>query len=195
MTGNIDISSSSRIRFRRFTTEDVDLLYELDGDPEVMRYLSRDRTPREVIRDQTLPAILRASERYPGLGRFAAHDRQSDAFIGWFSLDVDGPEMATRPELGYRLHRRAWGQGLATEGSRAMMALAFADPAVEAVFAQTMAVNLRSRRVMEKLGMRHIRTFHPVFDVPLPGTEQGEVEYEITRAEWLLQAPSAPERG
>ena len=74
-----------------------------------------------------------------------------------------------------------------------MVAMAFADPDVVAVFARTMAVNLRSRRVMEKLGMRHIGTFYPVFDDPIPGTEQGEVEYEITRSEWL-RPHSVPER-
>jgi RimJ/RimL family protein N-acetyltransferase len=46
-----------------------------------------------------------------------------------------------------------------------------------------MAVNLRSRRVMEKAGLRHVRTFHLVWEDPIPGFEHGEVEYEILRAE------------
>ena len=48
-----------------------------------------------------------------------------------------------------------------------------------------MAVNLGSRRVMEKAGLAFVRTFHLEWDDPLEGTEQGEVEYAITRAEWL----------
>ncbi|WP_338065529.1 GNAT family protein [Amycolatopsis antarctica] len=48
-----------------------------------------------------------------------------------------------------------------------------------------MAVNLASRRVMEKAGMRHARTFHVEFDDPIAGTEFGEVEYALTRTEWL----------
>ena len=51
------------------------------------------------------------------------------------------------------------------------------------VTAQTMAVNERSRSVMERCGMRHVRTFHVDFDDPLPGTEHGETEYEITIAD------------
>jgi len=47
-----------------------------------------------------------------------------------------------------------------------------------------MAVNARSRAVMERCGMSHTRTFHLDFDDPLPGTEEGEVEYEITRDDW-----------
>lgn len=48
-----------------------------------------------------------------------------------------------------------------------------------------MAVNTRSRRVMEKCEMRHVATFHVAFDDPLPGTEHGEVRYAITRSQWL----------
>jgi RimJ/RimL family protein N-acetyltransferase len=159
-------------------------LYELDGDSEVMRYLSRERTPYEVVRDQKLPAILHTYERHPGFGRWAAHDRESGEFLGWFSLDVDTPDMTCRPELGYRLRRSAWGRGLATEGARALIHHAFRHLGIDAVFAQTMAVNRASRRVMEKCGMRQVRTFHVDFEDPLPGTKHGEVEYEMTRRDW-----------
>lgn len=99
----------------------------------------------------------------------------------------DRPDEA---ELGYRLRRAAWERGFATEGGRALIDRAFARQGVERVRAQTMAVNVRSRRVMEKLGMRHVRTFHEHFDDPLPGTGHGEVEYAMTRAEWLATGRS-----
>jgi RimJ/RimL family protein N-acetyltransferase len=179
--------TTARMVLRRLTGDDAGLLYELDGDPEVMTFLSRERTPYEFIRDQKLPALLRIYELYPGYGRWAAHDRSSHEFLGWFSLDVDAPEMVRRPELGYRLHVHAWGRGLATEGGLVLIDHAFGRLGVDAVFAQTMAVNVQSRRVMEKLGMHHIRTFHVEFDDPLPGTEHGEVEYEITRRDWCVR--------
>ena len=47
-----------------------------------------------------------------------------------------------------------------------------------------MAVNARSRGVMERAGLKFIRVFHIHFDDPIPGTEHGDVEYEITRTEW-----------
>jgi RimJ/RimL family protein N-acetyltransferase len=93
----------------------------------------------------------------------------------------------TRPdrvELGYRLRRVAWGKGYATEGSRALVRKAFADLGLEEVHAETMAVSTVSRRVMENAGLRYRRTFHLHFDDPIPGTEDGEVEYAVTRAEW-----------
>ncbi len=78
-----------------------------------------------------------------------------------------------------------WGRGLATEGSRALLDHAFVTLGLPRVWATTMAVNAGSRAVMEKLGMRHVRTEVKEWDDPLPGWEQGEVRYEIERSDWL----------
>lgn len=86
-------------------------------------------------------------------------------------------------DAGWRFRGAAWGRGLASEAARALIDRLFLDGAAR-VFAQTMAVNERSRRVMERLGLRFVRTFHVDFDDPLPGTELGEVEYELDRREW-----------
>jgi RimJ/RimL family protein N-acetyltransferase len=79
---------------------------------------------------------------------------------------------------------------LATEGSLALVGLAFRELGVERVWAQTMAVNAGSRRVMAKAGLRFVRPFFLEFDDPVAGAELGEVEYGLTRAEWV-QAGSA----
>ncbi|MFC4019822.1 GNAT family N-acetyltransferase [Micromonospora sp. GCM10011542] len=174
------LPSTERLRLRRLTMADADALVELDGDPEVMRFLTGGApTPLAVVRDEHLPRLLAQYERHPGLGRWAALDRETGEFLGWFALDpsADGAEA----ELGYRLRRRTWGRGLATEGSRALVRYAFDTVGVRRVWAQTMAVNGRSRRVMEKAGLRYLRTFHLDWDDPIPGTEQGEVEYELRR--------------
>ena len=179
-------TGSLRLRFRRLSGADVDALVELDSDPEVMRFLTGGvATPLATVRDEQLPRLLAQYERHPGLGRWVAHDRESGEFLGWFALDpsADG----TEAELGYRLRRSAWGRGLATEGSRALVRHAFDTVGVRRVWAETMAVNERSRRVMEKAGLRYVRTFHLQFDDPIPGTEHGEVEYE-------LRAPIGQER-
>jgi RimJ/RimL family protein N-acetyltransferase len=78
-----------------------------------------------------------------------------------------------------------WGQGYATEGSRALIDKAFAELGVERVYASTMAVNVASRRVMEKAGLRFVRTFHADWPVRIPGDEEGDVEYAIDKAEWM----------
>ncbi|GAA3340559.1 GNAT family N-acetyltransferase [Amorphoplanes nipponensis] len=165
---------------------------ELDADPEVLRYLFGRARPRdEVI---TAHARRMALGRVvDGLGYWTAFRRgageEPDAFIGLMMLPpANGPDQPDDPtvaELGYRLARRHWRQGLATEASRALLRHAFATVGVRRVIAQTMAVNVGSRGVLEAVGLRHVRTFFPVWDDPLPGAELGEVEYELTRGTWL----------
>ena len=75
-----------------------------------------------------------------------------------------------------------WGRGLATEGARALVRLAFEEFGTERVFAETMTVNAGSRRVLEKAGLRHVRTFDPGYAEVIPGSEHGEVEYALDRA-------------
>ncbi len=140
-----------------------------------MAFLTNGKpTPRAEIEERVLPGFMRD---YPDLGVFAAFLRETGAFAGWFEIAGD----RSAAELGYRLRKEFWGRGLATEGSRALIAKAFDELGVERVWAQTMAVNTRSRRVMEKSGLTHVRTFFPHFDDPIPGSESGEVEYAITR--------------
>ncbi|SHF67180.1 GNAT family N-acetyltransferase [Streptoalloteichus hindustanus] len=181
------VLETERLVLRRFTESDVDNLVDLDSDPEVMRFLTGEPTPRAEIEDEVLPAILRDYRRGPA-GRWAAHHRHGGEFLGWLALRPAEDGGVEEVELGYRLKASVWGRGYATEGSRALVRMAFAELGVRRVWAQTMAVNLASRRVMEKAGLRHVRTFHPHFDDPLPGTEHGEVEYELLRADWAAQA-------
>lgn len=177
---------TDRLILRRLTPADIDNLVALDSDPAVMRLLTNGvPTPREEIA-RSLDALLREYEpgvaAVAGAGRWAAIDKADGAFVGWIALAPhDG---RTDLELGYRLHRSTWGRGLATEGSRAAVDKAFRDLGVDRVWAQTMAINTASRRVMEKSGLRFTRTFFLDFDDPIPGTELGEVEYAITREEW-----------
>jgi RimJ/RimL family protein N-acetyltransferase len=167
-----DAFETERLALRAIRLDDVDLLVALDADPAVMRYISGG-VPSS--RDDVEGTVRRA------LGhRWVAYERATGEFVGWFSLRPTGEH---ERELGYRLRREAWGRGLATEGAKAMLELAFGELGVERVWAQTMAVNRASRRVMERCGLRYVRTFHGEWADPIPGTEQGEVEYELLRAD------------
>jgi RimJ/RimL family protein N-acetyltransferase len=169
---------TDRLILRRFAESDADDLFALHNDPDVMRYLNGGKpTPREVVVEETLP-------RFISSGYFAAIERSSGAFLGWFVLGAPEGKPADEPELGYRLHKSAWGKGYATEGSLALVDKAFGEQGARRVFAQTMAVNGGSRRVMEKCGLRLARTFFMEWKDPLPGADQGEVEYELLRADW-----------
>jgi RimJ/RimL family protein N-acetyltransferase len=173
--------STDRLILRRLVPSDVDHFVELDADPGVLAFISSGpSTPRAEI-EEMLPGLLDEYERSGGLGRYAALERATGDFMGWMSLRPRADDVA---ELGYRLRTRFWGKGYATEGSRALVDAAFRDHPIERVYAQTMFVNARSRAVMERAGLHHVRTFHLDFEDPIPGTELGEVEYEITRAQW-----------
>jgi RimJ/RimL family protein N-acetyltransferase len=176
---------TDRLVLRRFTADDADLLVELDNDPEVMRYINGG-TPvsREEIVTDYLPAFLSYYDRFEGYGFWAAIEKATERFVGWFHLRPGPEDPPTEPELGYRLHRAAWGGGLATEGSRALIDKAFADLGATRVHASTMAVNVGSRRVMEKAGLRYVRMFHGEWPVRIPGNEEGDVEYAIERSDW-----------
>lgn len=165
--------------------EHLPLEIELDSDPEVLRYIaSRASTPAEV--EQSHRTRLARAAGVDGLGvwiGFAGTD-----FVGmWMLQPPHGPSQPPvrgEADLGYRLLRRHWRQGYAREGSLELIRYGFEIVGLDRIFAQTMAVNTPSRATMESLGMRFVRGFVEAFDDPLPGTELGEVEYEIRRADW-----------
>jgi RimJ/RimL family protein N-acetyltransferase len=179
---------TERLLLRRFTEADLDDLCELNSDPEVMRFLTGGRTiPREEIERETLPGYLSYYERYEGYGYWVVVEKSSGAFLGWFHFRPPADGKPDEPELGYRLIKSAWGKGYGTEGSRALIRKGFTELGAQRVFAGTMFVNTASRRVMEKAGLRYIRTFHQEWPDRIPGDELGDVEYAITRAEWEQQ--------
>lgn len=157
---------------------------ELDADPEVMRYLGRPQQRAQV--EQEHRRRLAATARVPELGFWAG--LVDGAFAGWWVLEppqrADQGPVDGQAELGYRLLPRFWRQGLATEGARELIRHGFADLGLRRIFAETMAVNVPSRATMAAAGLSYARTFHLDFDDPLPGTEQGEVEYAISRDQW-----------
>ena len=181
---------TQRLLLRRFTDSDVENLHDLHGDPEVMRFVNGGRAvSREVIREETLPRFLRAYERFEGLGVFAAIERSTGEFVGWFEFCPREEEAAPEEvELGYRLRRSAWGKGYATEGSRALIRKGFAELGMRRVVADTLAVHAASRRVMEKAGLVYVRTFHQEWPYRIEGDEHGDVEYALTKADWERQA-------
>ena len=139
---------TERLRLRTFSADDEDNIVALDSDPEVLRYINGGTpTPREFVRSKIIPLFT----TYDGpFGFWAAIEKASDEFIGWFCLrHTDDPSEAA---LGYRLRRSAWGKGYATEGGRELVEIAFAA-GKRSVMAGTYEHNVRSRRVMEKLGM------------------------------------------
>lgn len=181
---------TDRLMLRQFTRDDVDHLFELNSDPKVMRYLIGGPTPREKIRDEIIPFHLGRYQESDEFGTWAAQDRSTGEFLGWFHFR----SAATGIDLGYRLRRAAWGKGYATEGSRALIRRGFADLGVPRVFAHTMTVNAASRRVLEKCGLVLVRTIPWDSEDTVEGSEQGQVEYALSRADWEQRLAEAAQR-
>src|SRR5882724_13556500 len=142
---------TSRLRLREFTLQDADYLVDLDSDPEVMRHISFGAaTSRAVIATKILPSWIEYYRREQRVGFWAAE--VCGDFIGWFHLRPDRFTPGEQ-ELGYRLHRRVWGQGYATEGALALIAHGFRVSKFEKITARTLIANLASQRVMQKCGL------------------------------------------
>jgi RimJ/RimL family protein N-acetyltransferase len=155
---------------------------DLELDPEVMRFLNGGQA---VDPEQIDPnaAFLQPRGTEPHV--WTARRTASGAFVGWFCL---WPESETSAELGYRLRRMDWGQGLASEGASALVDWGFRSGGYDKIVAGTMAVNHASRRVMEKIGMKYARTVSVDWPDPIPGSEHGDVWYAVTRSEWTADS-------
>jgi RimJ/RimL family protein N-acetyltransferase len=178
---------TERLILRRFTADDVDNLVDLDGDSEVMRFVNGGMsTPRDVIENDTLPNFLRYyyNERSEGYGFWAAIEKTSGAFLGWFHFRPPPGASQDEVELGYRLRKSAWSKGYGTEGARALIRKGFTELGVQRVIATAHRDNIGSRQVMEKAGMEVVRTFRISWPEGPEGPEQEAVEYALRKADW-----------
>ncbi|MEM7029253.1 MAG: GNAT family N-acetyltransferase [Chloroflexota bacterium] len=193
--------TTERLILRRFTEADAQNLFELDNDPEVMRYINGGTpTPFEIIKDDILPSFITYDPDYPEFGFWAVQEKAGQGFVGWFSFR---PANGNHSDivLGYRFHQAVWGKGYATEGAQALINLGFGELGIECVIATTYEENMASRRVMEKLGMTFKRAFRLTpEDIQSSDTSYSDsddvwdgddVEYSIERAEWESKASPA----
>jgi len=174
---------TERLILRYFTDADVDNLYQLDGDAEVMRYINGGKpSDRAQILSQTLPLFLKSYDDDRGYGYWAAEEKSSGEFLGWFHfrLPLDGGEDI---ELGYRLKRAFWGKGYGTEGAIALIQKGFTELGTKRVFAKALAVNSGSIRVMEKAGLKFDKSF---IETRFPGSNKEAVKYAIARNDFDL---------
>jgi len=182
-----------RLELRPMMPVHLPLLHQLDTDPEVMRFiLGRARTAGET---DTFwgPRCADTSADTAGLGWWVGFHDQT--FIGWWDLspgtavDINA---VIEAEIGWRVLRARWRRGFASEGARVLLSHAFDTVGLHRVWAETMAVNVASRGVMRAIGMHHVRTEQRQWDQPLPGADQGEAIYEITRGDWLVRSGGRP---
>ena len=144
---------TARLRLRLFAPEDVAELSRITRDPEVMRYIGEGRPLNWDETEHNMQSIVRAFSRR-GFGRWAMVHKAGGRLLGYCGFSTLSAEVGV--ELVYMLARPYWGMGLAAEAARACLRYAFDSLKLESLAALTMPGNARARRLLEKLGMRHV---------------------------------------
>ena len=136
---------------------EADLLFQLDGDADVMKYITLGipRTMDEVI-EKSMPRILKSYQGKKDFGIFAAYLINSEKYIGWFQFERD-KEFEDSIEIGWRLKKQYWGNGYATEVATVLCDLGIKMG--KTIVARAMIENLASIRVMEKAGLKFEKKF------------------------------------
>jgi RimJ/RimL family protein N-acetyltransferase len=183
---------TERLILRQLTEDDAAHLFELDSDREVIRFTNIGLinggdpidTDYEAIRNKILPRFIKYYEKYDGYGFWAAIEKLSSEFIGWFHLRPALDNITVHVhneneiELGYRLQKAAWGKGYATEGSRSLIVKGFCELDTQRIVSTALVTNTASIRVMEKVGLKFEKTFiHQA-------TNQEAVKYALNKDEF-----------
>jgi RimJ/RimL family protein N-acetyltransferase len=183
---------TDRLLLRGWGARDRAPFAAINADPEVTRYLGGGARGRAAS-DALLDSIVRHwSEHGFGLWALERHDGMFVGFTGLARPTFEAPFMPA-VEVGWRLARPAWGHGYATEAGRAAIRFGFETVGLDAIVSFTVPANLRSRGVMERLGMTH--SAGDDFDHPKlePGDPlRRHVLYRLRRSEWERTTRASP---
>jgi ribosomal-protein-alanine N-acetyltransferase len=176
-------AETDRILMRELVREDVDAFFEMDSDPEVHTYLGKSAI---TSKQEALDMIDFIRQQYLdyGIGRWAIVDKASNEFVGWGGLKfrTDTANGYTDfHEVGYRLLRKHWGKGYATESAKASLKYAFEVLNLEMVYAMANIDNAASINALQKAGFRISNRFK--FERILCDW------FEISKQDWEKQTP------
>ena len=141
---------SERLLFREFAPDDAELIYELNKDPDVTKYVHEPPTTPEMA-VEVLNNIIIPQYKANNYGRWAVHLKDNKEFIGWGGLKKTPSHEF--PDLGYRFFKHLWGYGYATEAAMRTIEYGFETLHLEGVFAAAHVDNIGSIKVLEKCGM------------------------------------------
>lgn len=152
---------SERLGFRPWESADLLPMAAINADKEVMEFF-----PGTINEEQTLHFMNRMNDQLSekGLCYFAVDILEKESFIGFIGISEQHFESDFTPciDIGWRLSKKAWRKGYATEGAKRCLKYAFNDLQLDKVYALAPLINVKSVHVMEKVGMTQVRTFiHP----------------------------------
>lgn len=179
--------STARLVLRPWRDSDRAPFATLNADAQTMRFFPAPLTRAE---SDALADHCQALIAMRGWGFWAVEQGDSGAFIGMIGLHVPAPDLPFSPcvEVGWRLAREHWGQGLATEGACAALAFGFDRLGLDEIVSFTTVTNTPSQAVMQRLGMRLDAAIfdHPALPSGHPLREH--VLYRLDASDWRAKA-------
>jgi ribosomal-protein-alanine N-acetyltransferase len=152
MTGLI--LESERLYLKQFTDENVNVLFRLNSDSDVMKYIKEPVTDINVIKE-SIKKLRGYYLKHPGFGVWAAFEKQSNKFIGFFELaHMDNTDEI---EVGYRLLKEYWDHGYATEMTKELLNYGFDEMGLDQIVGITHPENIVSQKVLIKSGLRYAK--------------------------------------
>ena len=174
---------TSRLKLRQWKDSDLIAFAKLSADPEVMKFYPSTLKKNE---SDDLAYKIKGLIAQRGWGFWAVEEIKTKKFIGFVGLHKPTYDLPVTPcvEVGWRLAKEYWGNGYATEASNKSLDFAFNKLSLDTVYSFTSVANIKSRAVMERIGMVNInKNFeHPIIPKGHPLREH--VLYQITRKEW-----------
>lgn len=161
MKKKIYLFQSNRLGFRKWKPSDLEDFVKLNADPEVMEHFPKTLTK---IESELLMEKINAHWVEYGFTYYAVEILASGEWIGMLGLAYQKYSTDYTPaiDIGWRLKKSAWGKGYATEGAKNCLTHAFDDLGIHQLISVCPTTNLRSERVMQKIGMIKMGEFnHP----------------------------------
>lgn len=147
----IPVLETPRLRLRPPRREDLEAIYLLGANPNVMRFISNGKTMSRMEARADLEKRIAASQHH--FGYWITELKNTREVIGWTALKT--LDNTREIEVGYRLLEEHWGKGYATEASRRLLQYGFQELKLPRIVAVALEENLASRRVMEKAGLQY----------------------------------------
>jgi len=149
--------NTKRLTFGEFSKEDAELLFQLNGNPDVMKYITLGKLMTlSEVKTKSIPRILQSYSHGDEYGIFPARLISTNEYIGWFQFEPDA-ERENTAEIGWRLKKEFWGNGYATEGAKLLVTLG--RQLNTTIVARAMSENKASIRIMEKAGLKFVEEF------------------------------------
>ena len=156
---NLYIFTSERLGFRNWKESDLELMYEINSDEDVMEFFPS--TPTKL---QTLEFINRMQNQFikNGFCYFAVEKLENNEFIGFIGLSEQNYEADFTPciDIGWRIKKSEWNKGLATEGAKKCLDFAFKNLQLLEICSVAPIINEKSQRIMQKIGMTKYYEFN-----------------------------------